>query len=870
MANDDPILTTMRFIPQHKLIQKYGAILPNYLTTQAMKESKAYKTYYDFATGKAIPKPKYVRRSTKEKTKQAPKASLGKRIKSAAKVTRSGKKKQIDEGLETLSEIALSKAKQMKLAIERSKTQLHISQPSGSGAHEGTGVIPGVADVPTYESDDEQISWESSDDEDDDDETSVSKDEVDNDQEDDDDQGDDDERIDSDNEDDVLFILNDEDNDKEIHGVNVKGDKLDEDETNEKDEGDELYRDVNSSYVPSGFVSNMLNPSPNTGIDFIFNLNTKSTSLVDVPVTSTTEPPLLSATTLLSPPTPLITQMQQTPIPTSANVPSSSLQDLPNFGSLFGFDHRLKTLEINFLEFKQTNQFVEVVSSILGISDSYLANKMNEAIKKAVQLQSNRLRDEAQAENKDFINKLDDNIKKIIKDQVKEQVKAQVSKILPKIKKTINEQLEAEVLTRSSNASKTSHVVAANLSELELKKILIGKMESNKSIHISDEQKNLYKALVDAYECDKLILDTYGDTVTFKRRRDDEDKDKEPSTRSNRGSKRRRARKEPESTSAPKEKTSKSNGKSTEGSKSHHKSASESSQAEEPVHTAKDLEEPAHREFKTGVTEEPMKRPLNILTAGPTFELMKGSYKSLVELEYLFEEVYKATTDQLEWNNPEGQQYSHDLEKPLPLIPNSRGRHVIPFDHFINNDLEYLSGGVSSQKYTTSVIKTKAADYRHLKWIEDLVPNRMESARDVYSKRRIIAVTDLQIVEWHNNKHLDWITVRRDDDKLLVEDLQLGVKSYQKKINLTKPDTYIPNLKRKEAYTAYSNPRGFIYQNKDTKNRLMRSDELHKFSDGTLNDVRTALVDRLKGIRMQYLPQTIWRRSDKDKARAMI
>nr|GEW54264.1 hypothetical protein [Tanacetum cinerariifolium] len=142
----------------------------------------------------------------------------------------------------------------------------------------------------------------------------------------------------------------------------------------------------------------------------------------------------------------------------------------------------------------------------------------------------------------------------------------------------------------------------------------------------------------------------------------------------------------------------------------------------------------------------------------------------------------------------------------------------------------------------------------------------MESARDVYSKRRIIAVTELQIVEWHNYKHLDWITVRKDDDKLYkfkegdfkrlriqdtedilftrsiviqrrVEDLQLGVESYQKKLNLTKPDTYRSDLKRKEAYTAYSNPRGFIYQNKDKQNRLMRIDKLHKLSDGTLNDV---------------------------------
>ncbi|GJX54722.1 hypothetical protein Tco_0283091, partial [Tanacetum coccineum] len=322
--------------------------------------------------------------------------------------------------------------------------------------------------------------------------------------------------------------------------------------------------------------------------------------LVDVPVTTIAEPPLLYEITLPPPPTPLITHLQQTPIPTTATVPSSSLQDLPNFGSLFRFDHRLKTLKNNFLEFKQTNQFTAAISLIPGIVDTYLANKMSEAVKTVVQVQSSKLRDEAQAENEDFINKLNDNIKKIIK----EQVKAQVSKILPKIKKIVNEQLKAEVLSHSSNESQTSHAIAANLSELELKKILIDKIESNKSIHISNEQKNPYKALVDAYKNDKLILDIYGETVSFKRCRDDEDKDEEPSAGSNWGSKRRRAGKEPELTSTPKEKTSKTTGKSTEGSKSHHKSASESAQAEEPMHTAKDLEEPAHQEFETGVTKD--------------------------------------------------------------------------------------------------------------------------------------------------------------------------------------------------------------------------------------------------------------------------
>nr|GFD14907.1 hypothetical protein [Tanacetum cinerariifolium] len=138
-------------------------------------------------------------------------------------------------------------------------------------------------------------------------------------------------------------------------------------------------------------------------------------------------------------------------------------------------------------------------------------------------------------------------------------------------------------------------------------------------------------------------------------------------------------------------------------------------------------------------------------------------------LEYHLEKVYKVTTDQLDWDNPKGQQYPHNLLQPLPLILDNRGRCVILFEHFINNDHEYLQGGASSRKYTTSVTKIKAADYGHIKWIEDLfyrfAVNR-ESALDVYSKRRIFAVTELRIVEWHNYKHLDWISICRDDDKI--------------------------------------------------------------------------------------------------------
>ncbi|GKF52570.1 hypothetical protein Tco_0159480, partial [Tanacetum coccineum] len=86
----------------------------------------------------------------------------GKRVKATAKVAKSGKKKQPAPGLETLSDIALTEVEQMKIATNRSLIQTHSSHVSGSGAYEGTGVTLGVLDVPTYESDDEEISWKTS------------------------------------------------------------------------------------------------------------------------------------------------------------------------------------------------------------------------------------------------------------------------------------------------------------------------------------------------------------------------------------------------------------------------------------------------------------------------------------------------------------------------------------------------------------------------------------------------------------------------------------------------------------------------------------------------------------------------------------
>nr|GEY45878.1 hypothetical protein [Tanacetum cinerariifolium] len=461
---------------------------------------------------------------------------------------------------------------------------------------------------------------------------------------------------------------------------------------------------------------------------------------------------------------------------------------------------------------------------------------------------------------------------------------------------------------------------------MELKKILIDKMEGNKSIQ---------------------------ESAILKRRREDDDDQEGPSAGSDRGSKRRREGGEHASASTPSEPATTSAGRSTTGTQSRQMSASESTFTEKPVQTTCQIEEPSHPVFETCAEDQPIVQtyqhpewfsqprkpptpdrdwnktlpavqgnaqswisalakqtdarssfnklldtPIDFsnfimnrlgvdtltpeLSAGPTYKLMRGSCNCLTELENHLEEVYKAKTDQLDWVNPEGQQYPHNLLQPLPLIPDNQGRRVIPFEHFINNDLEYLWGGASSRKYTTFVTKTKVADYGHIKWIEDLVPRTMwiqeplnydkhalwgvfhwgrkrqqfygfavnrESTLDVYSKRRIIAVTDLKIVEWHNYKDLDWISVRRDDDKIYkFKEATCGRSSTRSRKLPEEAQPYkarhvsIRSKATRSVYCLFEPKR--IYLSKQGQEK--------------------------QGIRMQYLPTTISRKRDKDRAAAMI
>nr|GEW12792.1 hypothetical protein [Tanacetum cinerariifolium] len=246
-----------------------------------------------------------------------------------------------------------------------------------------------------------------------------------------------------------------------------------------------------------------------------------------------------------------------------------------------------------------------------------------------------------------------------------------------------------------------------------------------------------------------------------------------------------------------------------------------------------------------------------------------------------------------------------DLSKPLPLVE-SRGRQTFAAYYFFNNDFEYLRGESTDIKYTTSITKTKVPKYE-LKGIEDKVLTLWGPIKVAYDKQAALVrradqqlnkfmegdfsrlyLNDIEdmLLLFVQNKLFNLIGdvivdlvvalrmfTRRFVIQKRVEDLQLCVESYQKKLNISNPRTCDNNLSRRAPCTTLSDPLGVIYEDKLNRKRLMRSDELHELSDGTLQSVRDTHHDMANNLRMGYnkvMPRRKWSNLDKKRSQIMV
>ncbi|GJV41784.1 hypothetical protein Tco_1420224 [Tanacetum coccineum] len=286
--------------------------------------------------------------------------------------------------------------------------------------------------------------------------------------------------------------------------------------------------------------------------------------------------------------------------------------------------------------------------------------------------------------------------------------------------------------------------------------------------------------------------------------------------------------------------------------------------------------------------------------------------------------------------NSLGDCYPFDLSKPLPLQGHP-SHLTFAADYLFNNDLEYLKSSDPKRTYTTLITRTKAAQYEidgiedmvPTLWSPTKVGSQLNkfSKHNVYSTKKILGVKSVSVKKLHGYGHLEEIVVKRADrqfykfkegdfmdlhlndteDVLLlaiqhklfhltnsdivdfivalrmftrslvikkrVEDLQLGVESYQKKLNINLPQQTFPEIEFKELYTPSHKPPGVIYEDLTKQKRLVRDNELYNFSDGTLKKVRDELHHRIRDFWLQYntkMPRRKWMAIDRKRSELMV
>ncbi|GJW68250.1 hypothetical protein Tco_0122674 [Tanacetum coccineum] len=535
------------------------------------------------------------------------------------------------------------------------------------------------------------------------------------------------------------------------------------------------------------------------------------------------------------------TPIHATPTPPPIIENANPLSNLPDFSFVFRFNDRITTLEKEVADLKKDPLHTQVTSLV----DSHLDTRLGET-------------------RQEFMNFLSESLTARIKEQVKDQLPQilpqEVSNFAPPvIEKLIKESRDEVTLAKVSSQPQSTYEAASTLTEFELKKILLDKMEKSESYLTAPEHRDCYDGLKKSYALDKDFFYSY-DVYSLKRGRKDKDKDEDPFAGSDRGLKKRMTRKDVEPTTGPKKKDSTSG--SPKCTKSQPKYTRKSVQSEEPVFEVAESDMPQDQAGNLGDNKDeprdetasrrdwfkkptPPKEPtdpdwnvskttkegptqtwlMNLAASnptdkllkdfdklmstpidfysfvlndlkienltqeillGPAFKLLKGTRSNYVELEYDFEECYKALSEKLDWENPEGVSSRRNLDYDI---------HDVAYD-------KYALWGISHWR------EQRKSFYAYARGIQ--------LRGDVYSTKRILAVTYVSVMRKHRYGHLEEIVVRRADNVLYrfkegddVADFAIALRMFTRSLVTQKR---VENLQISESECFFSSRSNNYYQ----------------------------------------------------------
>nr|GEY77005.1 hypothetical protein [Tanacetum cinerariifolium] len=233
------------------------------------------------------------------------------------------------------------------------------------------------------------------------------------------------------------------------------------------------------------------------------------------------------------------------------------------------------------------------------------------------------------------------------------------------------------------------------------------------------------------------------------------------------------------------------------------------------------------------------------------------------------------------------------------------GQVTIQSDFFFNKDLEYLRYGSMGRRPALSISKMKAAYYPNA-GLEQMVPyqfwieeeckydiaamygishwwfqrqrfyiDRHTSEGDhstVRTRMRILSVVRIEVFSMYGYDYMKKIVLRRVDlNEHVIAERDFN---YLYPMNLTKPQWTATGFEYKHDYTVIESPRDVIFRDKYRVQIMMRFNEIHKFSDGTLQQIVEALDYRVKEFRINRinpgLNTRFWTRKDVDRCNAFM
>ncbi|GJV32389.1 hypothetical protein Tco_1392789 [Tanacetum coccineum] len=287
---------------------------------------------------------------------------------------------------------------------------------------------------------------------------------------------------------------------------------------------------------------------------------------------------------------------------------------------------------------------------------------------------------------------------------------------------------------------------------------------------------------------------------------------------------------------------------------------------------------------KQGITESKQQD-----LEGPAYKIVKVFHPNVIYLQYQMEECHKLLTDQVD--EPI---IRYHVSKPLPL-GGPPSQVTIQSDFFFNKDLEYLRYGRKSGIPALSISKMKAAYY------PDVGHTSEGDRRVVRTHMRILSVVRIEVFSLYGYDYMKKIVLRRADLKEYTiakrdfkylypsdfEDLYLlslqghlnHLPPKDKKIlttalNLTKPRWDATGFEFKHDFTVIDSPRAVTLRDKYGVQMIMRFNEIHKFSDGTLQQIDEALDYRVKEFKVNRtnpgLNTRFWTRKDVDRSKEFM